>query len=222
MPTNKATIRGVSAAVIGQCTVNSAGEITAPPSSTIAFDYVTEHGISAPQPESATSTQEFIEVLMANGTTVRYNKKSRIIDGVSGDDVSTGSSGGEGDKVKFTFADVGKTTLNALLGLRGKTVYAGVPIGDNVTAGEEGFQYVAGSITSAIEYTAKGEEVSLIAVEVTGKKITKASSVVDSALVWAPGEVLPADGESGTDEIEFTALVAGDIPTLLKGQLVIK
>lgn len=222
MALNKATVRGVSAAVLGEATVNGSGEITAAPASVIAFDYVTEHGISAPQPEGATSSQEFIEVLMANGTTVRYNKRTRIVDGVTGDDVTSGGSGGEGDKIKFTIADVGKTHLNTLLGLRGKIVYAAVPIGDNVTASEEGFQYVAGTITSAIEYTSKGEEVSLINVEVTGKKITKASGVADTALAWTPGQVLPADGDTGVDEITFTPLASTDVPTLLKGQLVIK
>lgn len=218
--TQKANIRGESAAWIRPLTVNGSGVVTGA-GTAILFDFVQDNKPNWPAPEGAAAGEK-IESSAANGVTVQFDKVTRRVEGVTG--TVTNSSGGNAQKINFTSLEGGKTLLKKLVEWQqaGTLLQACIPsaqVADaSLAATEEGFYYGVGTLTMEIAPDAKGEENIPFPVEVTCKSFT-ADAAGDIALEWVPEGIIPVGEE---DEIEPTPLVTADLVTLKSGQIVIK
>ncbi|RTL16053.1 MAG: hypothetical protein EKK55_24875 [Rhodocyclaceae bacterium] len=168
----------------------------------------------------AAANAEDISIEGINGytyVTPKITKKINIVDGTE----KTSGSGSNADKFSFTVLSTTPTEIAWWAAQRGQPLIIAVSHGVT-TDGTTAFYYLLGNVTSTVEHKPAGNAISELAIEFTGKSYATNGGTGDTAVLFAPGALTEAGRDSATDSITFTALVAGDRPTLLKGEIVQK
>ena len=183
------------------------------------FNWLKELSVAYAQSEAAANAED-ITVEGLNGytyVTPKVSKKINIVDGTE----KTSGSGANADKITLTLLSTTPTEIAWWAGMRGQPLIIGVSHGIT-TDGTTGFYYLFGVVTSAVEHKTSSNAISELSIEITGKSYATNGGTGDTAVLFAPGSVTQAGDDSATAAIAFTALVAGDRPGLLKGELVQK
>lgn len=171
-------------------------------------------------PSEAAANAEDISVEAIQGytyVTPKTTKKINIADGTE----KTSGSGSNADKFTFTLLSTTPTEIAWWAAQRGLPLIIGVPHGIT-TDGTTAYYYLLGNVTSAVEMKPTANAIAELAIEFTGKSYATNGGTGDTAVLFAPGSLTQAGDDSTTGAIAFTALVAGDRPTLLKGEIVQK
>jgi hypothetical protein len=207
------TMRGYSVAVVRSFT-DTDGQITGA-GADLPFTATVDEGFAFAE-SSAAGNAEFIQLLLSNGVTVEFKKKTKVIDGVTGAE-KAGGAGASGDEANFTFAETSGSVMTSIAALRGKPLLVGISLGEAVLPAEESFAYLLGKITGKIERGTKGEEVVTVKLSFVGEATT-ADATGDTAIKAVFTAITPIGGSA----ITFPPLVTGDLATLKAGSLVIK
>lgn len=165
--------------------------------------------VSPTYAKSATaSSNEKVTVQFGNGVTAQAPKVTKAVNISDGAEATSGS-GGDVDKLTIEVSESEKWFVTNIVPLRGKTVIICGPSGENSEAGNQGFFFLMGTLTSDIPLASEPEKVLTVALEWSGVTAT-----------------LAAGGITAIDALNLVAVtqpggVTLDPPTLETGDAVI-
>lgn len=154
----------------------------------------------------------------ASGIKVEFPTVTTAIDGMTGAE-KTGGSGGEQDKLAVTSLYSDFTFKSEWQARRGVLALWCMPLPKAPTSAGDGFAFLIGKLTSAIEGSGGPNAVGTIAMEVTGVSATATAGGVTAIESLNLASYTPL-GE--TVAIDPPLLAAGDSVQLLKGEILYK
>lgn len=203
-----ASYQGGGWAAIRSLTVTD-GQVTGA-GSWLILSFVENHSPEYAPAADAGGGDSKIEGSNSNGVKVQYPQETKVLDGLTGNEVVGGSSGNS-DKTAFTSLETKPSIVKQLADMRDGYVETCIPHG-YTPSGEVGVYYQVGKITSSIKVQGQGNTLQNVPVEVTGASVS-ADTAGDTALAAGPGAITPLGGA------EVTPAAPTDVEELKSGAI---
>lgn len=179
------------------------------------FELVSEPTITKPGAESGDA--ENIELSLGSGDILQ---RQRVINRYSMTDptvlVGTGGAATAADTISFSTHELDPASFNAIVGLRGQTVFIAVPWGLNDSYAQTGWAYMLGELSGDLEYAPPaGDAAAGMTITFSGKE-----TVIDAAVTGAPITVTPANLPGQSNTIAPPAITQSLLNSLSTGRVI--